>query len=926
MKCPFCGSDNQPGENFCTNCGGYLGSAAPAANAPVASSSTTTATSASVTTTGGGSGGARTLVPGSTLQNGRYVVDKVLGEGGMGAAVLARDTRVSNKRVVIKELVSDTTDPKQHQEDVRNFEREVDTLARLDHPLIPTVTDSFQEGSHYFMVQEYAAGETLEACMERTHQPMDEKEALTYASQVLDILEYLKEQTPPIVHRDIKPANIIVSDRDKRARLVDFGIARAQANKSARRQQTSALGTPGYAPPEQYQGNADQRSDLYALAATLHHILTNRDPRDYPPFVYPPVRSLNPKLSPDIERVLDRALKINANERYQNAEAMKQDIDAILANRFNSSGDRSNYTLHSSSLAGIAATTPNVPPSPYPQPSAYQAFGGPPSQPYQQQQQQMMQPPPPFQSGQFQPGSVLRPKTRLRVSPMMRNMILLVIVVLLIALVLFALPHLFQGGGAYPISQGGNTSAGTGSLAGKSIGVAQVGNVLIGVSDGSYAFDTNRTDGSLKQQAAAKFRSGDTGGAAALLNQAVGQDSNDAEALIYQMDLNVANFPHITAVVGTMPSGDSSVVSVGRDDLQGAYVAQREFNSSGANVKLRLLIASTGDSTANITTVAQQIVKLAQTDKTFVGVMGWPYSTLAYAAIPIFTKAQIPMVSETASSDQLSDASPYFFHVAPTNKAQASAGAQYAMSTLQAKNVAVFADNSDIYSQSLASDFSNQFQDAGGSAFMVNYTVGNANSVQSAVQQALRKNPDLIYFAGHASDVSTLLTALGQDNAPASLNVLGGDALYELGGYQASSRANFSRLRFTAFAYPDEWDIQGLTSQKPAFFSNYGNDFDPNHQHQGSPYGFIRPTNDVMLSYDATETLIKASVSALGNGTTTTPVAVNTALSKTAFQGVSGWITFDQNGDPVNKAVVVLAVDSQGRIHMEQVVNKFLNS
>jgi serine/threonine protein kinase/ABC-type branched-subunit amino acid transport system substrate-binding protein len=919
MKCPFCGSDNQPGENFCTNCGGYLGSttAAPAANVPVTGSGTTGSTAVSATTTGGGSGGTRTLVPGSTLQNGRYVVDKVLGEGGMGAAVLARDTRVSNKRVVIKELVSDTTDPKQHQEDVRNFEREVDTLAQLDHPLIPTVTDSFQEGSHYFMVQEYAAGETLEARMERTHQPMDEKEALTYASQVLDILDYLEEQNPPIVHRDIKPANIIVSDRDKRARLVDFGIARAQANKSAKRKQTSALGTPGYAPPEQYQGNADQRSDLYALAATLHHILTNRDPRDYPPFVYPPVRSLNPKLSPDIERVLDRALKINANERYQNAEAMKQDIDAILASRFSSSGDKSSYTLHPSSLAGIAPSAP-------PPPLSYQPFGGSGHAPRQRQQQQQMMPPSQYQPGQFQSGPVLRPKTRLRISPMMRNMILLVVVILLIALVLFALPHLLQsGGGAYPVG-GGNTSASAGSLADKAIGAAQIGNVLVGVSDGSYAFDTNRADGSLKQQAAAKLRSGDTGSAAALLSQAVSMDSNDAEALIYQQDLRVANFPHITAVVGTMPSGDSSIVGVGRDDLQGAYVAQQEFNSSNANVKLRLLIASTGDSTSNVTTVAQQIVRLAQTDKTFVGVIGWPYSGLAYAAITVFTQAHIPMISGTASGDQLSGISPYFFHVAPTNKAQASAGAQYAVNTLRAKKVVVFADNSDIYSQSLASDFTSQFQAAGGSASTVNYTVGNASSVQAAVQQALQKNPDLIYFAGYSSDVSTLLTTLGQDNAPANLNVLGGDALYSLGGYQPSSRANFSRLHFTAFAYPDEWDIQGLTARKPAFFSDYGNDFDPNQKHPG--YGFTRPDNDVMLSYDATEALIKASVSALGNGTTTTPVVVDTALSKTAFQGVSGWITFDQNGDPMDKAVVILKVDPQGHIQMEQVVNKFLNS
>jgi eukaryotic-like serine/threonine-protein kinase len=115
------------------------------------------------------------------------------------------------------------------------------------------------------------------------------------------------------------------------------------ADKSVSKQ-TSALGTPGYAPSEQYQGNTDQRSDLYALAATLHHLLTNRDPRDYPPFNYPPVRSLNPQLSPQIERVLEHALKINVNERYQNATAMIHDIDEILTQRFGV-GNTSIYTF-----------------------------------------------------------------------------------------------------------------------------------------------------------------------------------------------------------------------------------------------------------------------------------------------------------------------------------------------------------------------------------------------------------------------------------------------------------------------------------------------------------------------------------------------------------------------------------------------------
>ncbi len=318
-KCPYCGAENRDEERFCEHCGAFLDSA-------------------TATTSQGESGNANnahSLDPGSQLQNGRYVIKKILGQGGMGSLALAIDTRLADKLVVIKELISEQADP---TEDVRNFKREVQTLAHLDHPLIPGVTDHFQEGSRYFMVQEYVEGENLEARMERVKRPMEEQDALRYAAEVLNILDYLEQQTPPIVHRDIKPANIIIGAKDQRAHLVDFGIARAYAPSNVPRKQTTALGTPGYAPPEQYQGNAEPRSDLYALAATLHHLITNRDPTEYPPFQFPPVRTLNPRLSPDIEAILIRALQLDSNQRYQTALEMKRDIDDIVFRYFDMPG------------------------------------------------------------------------------------------------------------------------------------------------------------------------------------------------------------------------------------------------------------------------------------------------------------------------------------------------------------------------------------------------------------------------------------------------------------------------------------------------------------------------------------------------------------------------------------------------------------
>ena len=913
MKCPICNADNPAGENFCSECGASL--APSVAKVPMAVGAGPTPTSSGRSATSG------LLTPGAQLQNGRYIIEQVLGQGGMGAALLAKDTRIYDKLVVIKELMTESADPAQRQDDIRNFEQEVKTLVDLDHPLVTKVTDHFQEGSHYFMVQDYVAGENLEERMERINQPLPEREVLTYASQLLDILDYLELHKPPIIHRDIKPANIIIGAKDKRAHLVDFGIARADEARHARRKQTTALGTPGYAPPEQYQGNADARSDLYALAATLHHLLTNRDPRNEPPFAYPPVCSLNPRLSPDIEQVLNHALTLDPNKRYRTAAAMKQDIDAILMQRFNMSPD-SSYLLGASG----PITARNVPPTvsappPMPQPGGR-------GQPPPAYSAPSLSPMPPYtQPGMYTPPPM--PPRRRGGTGWITGSLLLLLVVALIAAAIFVVPNLLPKG--TPGTGGATATPGaspTAPPARNPISVTQVNGEPIGISDGSFVFDTNRKDGTLKAQAAERFQQGNKAAAVSLWNTAVGEDTNDAEALIYLEDQRVANLPHITLVVATALSGDSDTVGVGRDDLQGAYVAQKEFNTGGKlpdSTKIRLLIASTGSQDTYATQVAQQIVQLAQSDKTFMGVMGWPYSTHSYNAIQVLNSAHIPMVSQTASSDALTGISPYFFRVAPTNQSQGIAGARYAEQTLHARNVALFVDPADLYSQSLAQDFSQQFTADGGKIVATEtYTIGKPGTLTGTLQDALSHSPDSIYFSGYASDVGVLLTDLLSSSAPASLQILGGDALYDLAGYPSSARPALSRLHFTTFFYPDEWEVQGLgnSPKKPAFFVEYPATFDPNRQHQGSPYGYTRPTNDAALSYDALVVLLKAYTLAVTAGKTTmTPQDIQQGLAQisnvNAIQGVSGQISFDATGNAVDKAIVILYFDTEGRIHME---------
>ncbi len=930
MKCPVCGTTNAPGESFCSNCGAYLdpnaGNQTMVSNAGIPAPATGNSTISSTLTGSGGRGTSSTLSPNSRLQNGRYVIEKILGQGGMGAALLARDSRVSNKRVVIKELISDNTDPTKRQEDVRNFEREVETLAAIDHPLVPNVTDSFQEGTRYFMVQEYVEGENLENRMERVQQPMPEREALAYTSQMLDVLDYLGQQSPPIVHRDIKPANIIIGAKDKRAHLVDFGIARADVARNSKRKQTSALGTPGYAPPEQYQGNADMRSDLYALAATLHHILTNRDPRNYPPFTYPAARTLNPQLSPEIEQVLSRALQIDITKRYQSAAAMKQEIDGILQRRFGTSGDMSGtYTFGTSGpMATIPATPapmsrPSVP-TPIPASNVRNVY--PPATP---------PPPIPLRPAQQQVGTYAnQPRQRRRggINWVGGSFALLLLVVIIIALLLF-LPGILRSRST-TTGSGNSTGVSTATLPKNGIGVTMINGEPIGISDGTLALDIGLPDGTLKQQAATALVQGNTGSASALWSQAVQNTTNDAEALIYLENQHIAAYPHITIVVATMLSGNSTLLGVGRDDLQGAYVAQKEFNDGSklsGGLKVRLLIANAGSSSTNATQVAQQIVQLAKADKTVVGVMGFPYSGYTINALQVLSQAHIPIVSQTASSDQLSGMSPYFFRVAPSNKEQGIAGANYALQVLKAKSVAVFYDQADSYSQSLGIDFQDQFTKgggtlAGGKAYA--YTEGNTASITSALQSALSSNPNLIYFSGYSNDMATLLGNLSSANAPSNLQILGGDALYELGGYPSSVRSELPRLHFTTFFYPDMWSVLGLasSSKQPPFLSEYPAAFNPNNVTHASPYGYTRAPNDAALSYDGTLALLQAAINASKTGQTTlTPTAIQQGLTQinasNPLQGISGQIAFDNNGDPTNKAVVILFFNPQGYIQMD---------
>ncbi len=325
IKCRACGHLNPPGSRFCNACGAPLGVTRPLSDRsaippPAAAPALAVEPDAD-------------LEPGTTIDpGGRYTVDHAVGRGGFGQAYLVFDSQLNRYCVAKRQVPNAAWSARTREAAVNNFRREAQSLVTLNtpgHPNIPEIYEFLPDQS--FLVMKYVEGRDLGQILREQHGRLAVAEALTITRDVASALAYMHARRPePVLHRDVKPGNILI-DSAGRVWLIDFGLSRsAPLNVELDPRHTQLAGTLGYTPPEQWRGKAEPRSDVYALAVTLHLLLTGYQAvltkADLPEFLngaknpFPPVRALNPSIHPDIETLVMRGLAFRPEDRPTAAE------------------------------------------------------------------------------------------------------------------------------------------------------------------------------------------------------------------------------------------------------------------------------------------------------------------------------------------------------------------------------------------------------------------------------------------------------------------------------------------------------------------------------------------------------------------------------------------------------------------------------
>lgn len=698
------------------------------------------------------------LKKGDVLKN-RYTVKEIISQGELANVYLVEDSQLL-KEWVLKEYILPMKNPRQIDRSVQRFERDIMILAGLKNSGIPEFVDHFSIVDRQYLVMEFVQGRTLEKILEETFQPMYEPDVLKLGIQLAGIIAFLHKQSPPIILGDLKPSHIVITP-DNHVKLIDFGICKHFSIIGDI--QSRKPGTPGYAPPEQFGQNIlDERSDIYALGAILHQLLTLRNPAKLPNmFKFPPISQTNPRVSSIFEGIIDKATRYNPSERYYNALDMKREMEELLSKR----GKTSNPPLERT--VSKANTQKNLDSSTI------------------------------FSSPELK-AMEMSPHRETKESRRMPNKNILVITVIFLFVVLSGLT------GYYFISKNREKDS-------------QVKNTL----ESPFAEVKDHRILEIREEGLSHYIKGietkdknELALAISNLRKVITAHPTDAVSQIYLENAQILMQGRPYLKIAALLSLTGENFEAGMQILSGLSVAQSQHNNHSKDKKLFIEIF---DNKSQL----DETIKLASTlsgrDDLF-AVIGPIRSPFLSSTAPFFNESEITQISPTGSSPELENLGEFTFRTAGDGRDLAFHMAETAVNDLKLNKLAVVFDPTQSYSKFLGEIFYKDVQEKGAKA-KVFHTPLDAEDFTPILKDIKNYKPDGIFFVAYHNQQGRFakqMTKLGMKAAHLSTTSVYSDQLISEGGKSVEG------IILNSYFYPDEEDKRAAEFLK-LFYEKYPN-------------------------------------------------------------------------------------------------------
>jgi ABC-type branched-subunit amino acid transport system substrate-binding protein/serine/threonine protein kinase len=818
------------------------------------------------------------LSPGTALKNGRYRIIQRFASGSAGGdneppLMIATDTELPNERVLVQELPLSTMHPDDAEYIRHGIAERLDSLSQT--PGMAHLRDSFVEQRRHFLVFEMPSGDRLLDRLRRAHGPLPETTVIGIMLQVLQILETLERSAVPLIHGNISPANILLRPGGQ-VTLVGFSPT-LLIYPTGQVAHGPAGALSHYSAPEQARGTADTRTDLYAVCAVMHHAVTGVEPVGR---MFPLARHANPAVSLELEDILGQGLRPSPGQRYQTPGALHEALAPLASGKRLTHVDEE---LDPDSPTGLR----------------------------------------PLRDAQ---GRLIGPRQRITQNPLFFVGIVLVLVAML-------------GGGVFYAMQPRTPPASAPSQTISSAFAPYYQSKGIGLSGGEFVFDTQLADYSQKQRGALALAAGDINGALNAYQAAVSSQPADVEALIYAADLRIlaANSPYVTVIAGVAFGSDADI-SAARYEMQGIYLAQQRFNQTSSDhgsLHLRVLILNSGKNPADAQLAANLMLGQIRQGNVqhIVGIIGWPGSNQTRLAMAALGASGMPVISPTASANNLEDTAGNFYALVPSDSQQAADLADAAVNNLQAHHVLVAFDPNDQQNSDIATNFSNRIVlNYSSSTTILGRVAYDTASMQDpsafkdVAAQALSQNADLIYVVGDSTAAIFLANAVeqtymvagripphilvGAQTVMAPFFGVGSDA----GALAARANPNALSLLYVAtLASIDHWHLLNIAYPDVSAFSD---SFSTLFKGVWGTGGMAQPGSVAILSYDATNMLMLAvgeDVS-MAQGVVNIPTAQQITIvlgeytAKHPFVGLGGAVAFSNAIHQPNKALGIYSL------------------